>query len=145
MSYADINRVVLVGRLTRDPELRTLPSGRTVCGLRIACNAVRKDGDVYQERPNYFDICVFGAQGENVERYVPAWPSRVAWIGASGKPPTATGSRPSASSPMPFNSSTRPQKQCAARMKTMTRLTRTTQRRMTRRDGRARSEDSTNA
>jgi hypothetical protein len=44
-----------------------------------------------------------------------------------------------------FNSSTRPQKQCAARMKTMTRLTRTTQRRMTRRDGRARSEDSTNA
>lgn len=70
MSYADINRVVLVGRLTRDPELRALPSGSTVCGLRIACNGVRKDGDVYQERPNYFDVSVFGAHGENVERYL---------------------------------------------------------------------------
>jgi single-strand DNA-binding protein len=80
MSYADINRVVLVGRLTHDPELRTLPSDRTVCGLRIACNAVREDGDVYQERPNYFDICVFGAQGENVERYLHKG-SRVALAG----------------------------------------------------------------
>ncbi len=38
MSYFTINRVVLVGRLTRDPELRSLPSGDSVCGLRIACN-----------------------------------------------------------------------------------------------------------
>jgi single-strand DNA-binding protein len=80
MSYADINRVVLVGRLTRDPELRALPSGSTVCGLRIACNGVRKDGDVYQERPNYFDVYVFGAQGENVERYLHK-SSRVALAG----------------------------------------------------------------
>ncbi len=62
MSYADINRVVLVGRLTRDPELRTLPSGGTVCGLRIACNG--------QERPNYFNVSVFGALGENVKRFL---------------------------------------------------------------------------
>jgi single-strand DNA-binding protein len=70
MSYSDINRVVLVGRLTRDPELRALPSGHSVCNLRLACNGVRKDGDVYQERPNYFDVSAFGAQGENVDRYM---------------------------------------------------------------------------
>jgi single-strand DNA-binding protein len=70
MSYANTNRVILVGRLTRDPELRALPSGSTVCSLRVACNGLRKDGEVYQERPNYFDVSVFGPQGENVERYL---------------------------------------------------------------------------
>lgn len=68
MPHADINRVVLVGRLTRDPQLRGLPSGAKVCGLRIACNSVRKDGDVFRERPHFFDVCVFGAEGENVGR-----------------------------------------------------------------------------
>lgn len=70
MSYANTNRVILVGRLTRDPELRALPSGNAVCSLRVACNGLRKDGDGYQERPNYFDVSVFGGQGENVERYL---------------------------------------------------------------------------
>ncbi len=70
MSYSDINHVVLIGRLTRDPELRALPSGSSVCSLRVACNGLRKDGDSYQERPNYFDVSVFGGQGENVERYL---------------------------------------------------------------------------
>jgi single-strand DNA-binding protein len=70
MSYANTNRVILVGRLTRDPELRALSSGGAVCSLRVACNGVRKDGEVYQERPNYFDVSVFGGQGENVERYL---------------------------------------------------------------------------
>lgn len=70
MSYSDTNRVVLVGRLTRDPELRALPSGQSVCGLRLACNGLRKEGDAYEERPNFFDISVFGAQGENVDRYL---------------------------------------------------------------------------
>lgn len=65
MSFPDINRVILIGRLTRDPVLRVLPSGGNVCGLRIACNGVRKDGG---ERPSYFDVSVFGAQAENIER-----------------------------------------------------------------------------
>lgn len=71
MSYSNINRVVLVGRLTRDPELRATTSGASVCGLRIACNGVRRDpeGD-YHERPNFFDVSVFGAQGESVHRYM---------------------------------------------------------------------------
>ena len=43
MSSFSINRVVLVGRLTRDPELRSLPSGASVCSLRVACNSSRRD------------------------------------------------------------------------------------------------------
>jgi single-strand DNA-binding protein len=70
MSYSDINSVVLIGRLTRDPELRALASGNSVCSLRIACNGIRKDGDAYVERPNFFDVSVFGSQGENVDRYL---------------------------------------------------------------------------
>jgi single-strand DNA-binding protein len=71
MSYFAINRVVLVGRLTRDPELRALPSGTSVCGLRIACNASYKDADgELVERPNYFDVSAYGAAGESVSRYM---------------------------------------------------------------------------
>jgi single-strand DNA-binding protein len=70
MSYSSINRVVLVGRLTRDPELSALPSGRSVCDLRIACSSVKRENDgEYAERPNYFDVSVFGAQAESVQRY----------------------------------------------------------------------------
>lgn len=71
MSYFSINRVVLVGRLTRDPELRGLPSGVSVCGLRIACSSSRKDaeGD-YREKPNFFDVSVYGSSAESVSRYM---------------------------------------------------------------------------
>lgn len=71
MSYSNINRVVLVGRLTSDPELRALPSGSTVCGLRLACNTTRKnsEGD-YAEKPNFFSVSVFGPAGESVHRYM---------------------------------------------------------------------------
>jgi len=71
MSYFTINRVVLVGRLTRDPELRALPSGTSVCGLRIACNSSHRDADgEFIERPNYFDVSVYGTPGESVSRYM---------------------------------------------------------------------------
>jgi single-strand DNA-binding protein len=71
MSYADINHVVLVGRLTHDPELRELASGRSVSNLRIACNGIRRDaeGD-YQERPHFFDVGTFGGQAETICRYL---------------------------------------------------------------------------
>jgi single-strand DNA-binding protein len=71
MSYSNINRVVLVGRLTSDPELRALPSGSSVCGLRVACNTTRKnsEGD-YTEKPNFFSVSVFGNAGESVHRYM---------------------------------------------------------------------------
>jgi single-strand DNA-binding protein len=70
MSGFTINRVVLIGRLTKDPELRTLPSGSSVCSLRVACNASRKDGEGgYHEKPNYFDVSAFGGAAESVSRY----------------------------------------------------------------------------
>jgi single-strand DNA-binding protein len=71
MSYFSINRVVLVGRLTRDPELRALPSGVNVSSLRIACNSSRRDRDGgYSERPNYFDVSVYGPSAESVNRFM---------------------------------------------------------------------------
>jgi single-strand DNA-binding protein len=71
MAYFSINRVVLVGRLTRDPELRGLPSGVSVCGLRIACSSARKDAEgEYHERPNFFDVSVYGGSAESVNRYM---------------------------------------------------------------------------
>jgi single-strand DNA-binding protein len=69
---ANINRVVLVGNLTRDPELRHTPSGTAVCSLRLAVNTRRKDGasGEWTEKPNYFDITVWGNQGENCAQYL---------------------------------------------------------------------------
>ena len=71
MPSFNVNRVVLIGRLTRDPELRSTTSGTCVASLRLACNSSRKDADgEYQERPNYFDVSVFGNTAENVEHYL---------------------------------------------------------------------------
>ena len=71
MAATNINRVVLTGNLTRDPELRNTPSGTSVCGLRIACNTRRKDGSgQWVDKPNYFDVTVWGAQGENCAQYL---------------------------------------------------------------------------
>jgi single-strand DNA-binding protein len=69
---ANINRVVLVGNLTRDPELRHTPSGMAVCSLRLAVNTRRKDAasGEWTEKPNYFDITVWGNQGESCAQYL---------------------------------------------------------------------------
>ena len=69
---ANINRVVLLGNLTRDPELRHTPSGTAVCSLRLAVNTRRKDGATgeWTEKPNYFDVTVWGNQGENCAQYL---------------------------------------------------------------------------
>jgi single-strand DNA-binding protein len=71
MAATNINRVVMTGNLTRDPELRSTPSGTSVCSLRVACNTRRKDasGD-WVDKPNYFDVTVWGAQGENCANYL---------------------------------------------------------------------------
>ena len=69
---ATINSVVVVGNLTRDPELRHTPSGMAVCSLRVAVNTRRKDAATgeWGEKPNYFDVTVWGQQGENCAQYL---------------------------------------------------------------------------
>jgi single-strand DNA-binding protein len=69
---ATINRVVLVGRLTRDPELRSTSNGTSVCRMRIACSTSRRNKDTGEldERPNYFDVSAFGASGEACARFL---------------------------------------------------------------------------
>lgn len=72
MAATNINRVVLTGNLTADPELRSLPSGTSVCSMRIACNTRRKNNSTgeWEDKPNYFNITVWGAQGENAARFL---------------------------------------------------------------------------
>ena len=67
-----INRVVLVGNLTRDPELRQMPNGNSVCSLGLAVNDRVKDKSTgeWTDYANFFDIDVFGAQGENCSRFL---------------------------------------------------------------------------
>ena len=68
---ANINRVVLVGNLTRDPELRHTPGGTPVCSLRIAVNSRRRDeSGQWVDKPNYFDVSVFGNQAESCAQYL---------------------------------------------------------------------------
>jgi single-strand DNA-binding protein len=72
VAASNINRVIITGNLTADPELRSLPSGTSVCKLRVAVNTRRKDGQSgeWRDFPNYFDVTVWGAQGENCSKYL---------------------------------------------------------------------------
>ena len=68
---ANINRVVLVGNLTKDPELRHTPSGTAVCKLRLAVNTRQKDPQGnWGDKPNYFDVTVWGNQGESCAQFL---------------------------------------------------------------------------
>ncbi|MBK5229909.1 MAG: single-stranded DNA-binding protein [Thermoleophilia bacterium] len=68
----NINRVIITGNLTSDPDLNTLPSGTSVCELRVAVNGRRKDQESGQwvDKPNYFTVKVWGPQGENAAKYL---------------------------------------------------------------------------
>ncbi len=68
---ADLNRVTLVGRLTRDPELRRTPSGDPICSIRLAVSSRGRDeGGNWTDKPNYFDVTVFGRQAETASTYL---------------------------------------------------------------------------
>lgn len=68
---ADLNRVTLVGRLTRDPELRHSGGGDPICSMRLAVSS-RSRGDTgeWGDRSNYFDVTVFGRQAETASTYL---------------------------------------------------------------------------
>ena len=72
MAATNINRVILTGNLTRDPELRATGGGLAICALRIATNTRRKDNQTgeWVDKPNYFDVTIFGRQGENAAQYL---------------------------------------------------------------------------
>jgi single-strand DNA-binding protein len=67
----DINRVTLVGRLTREPELRHLPSGSPVLELGLAVNGRQKDdAGNWVDKPNFFDVKVYGNQAEMLSQHL---------------------------------------------------------------------------
>ena len=79
---ADLNRVTLVGRLTRDPELRQLPSGDGICSIRLAVSSrSRTEDGSWGDKSNYFDVTVFGRQAETAVQYL----SKGRRIGVDGR------------------------------------------------------------
>lgn len=68
---ANINRVIITGNLTRDPEMQSTSGGTEICRLGVAVNQRRKDqGGNWIDEPNFFDVTVFGAQGQNCANYL---------------------------------------------------------------------------
>jgi single-strand DNA-binding protein len=68
---ADLNRVTLVGRLTRDPELRHTAGGDAVCSMRLAVSSrARDENGQWGDKSNYFDVVVFGRQAETASNYL---------------------------------------------------------------------------
>ena len=83
MAATNINRVIITGNLTRDPELRALPSGSSVCELRIACNTRRKNGSTgeWEDKANYLDVTVFGGRAEAAVQHL----SKGSPVGVEGR------------------------------------------------------------
>jgi len=66
----DTNLVVLIGRLTRDAELKYTQGGMPVCKFSIAVNKSKKNGDTWEDVANFFDIVLWGKQGETLNQYL---------------------------------------------------------------------------
>ncbi len=67
---ASFNKVILLGNLTRDPEVRYTPNGIAVASFAIAVNRKYKQGDETKEEVSYIDIVVFGKQAESCGQYI---------------------------------------------------------------------------
>jgi single-strand DNA-binding protein len=76
-----MNSINLIGNLTRDPELRSLPSGTSVCKMRLAVNTRRKVDGEWVDKANYFDVSAFGGRGESSAEYL----SKGSRVGVSGR------------------------------------------------------------
>jgi single-strand DNA-binding protein len=66
----DINQVVLVGRLTREAELKYTGGGTAICKFSIAVNRSRKSGEGWTDEAHFFDIVLWGRQGEAISKYL---------------------------------------------------------------------------
>ena len=67
---ASYNKVILMGNLTRDPEVRFTPQGTPVANFSVAVNRKYKQGDELKEEVGFFDVVVFGKQAENCGQYL---------------------------------------------------------------------------
>ncbi len=67
---ADINVVVLVGRLTRDCELRSTPQGTSICRFSVAVNRRKRTGDKWEDEVSYFDVVLWGKSAETLSSYL---------------------------------------------------------------------------
>lgn len=66
----NLNRVILTGNLTRDPELRSTTGGTSVAELGVAVNEREKVNGEWRERANFFNVTVWGSQAENAAKYL---------------------------------------------------------------------------
>jgi len=64
------NKVILMGNLTKDPEIRYTPSGTAVTTLALAVNRRYKQGDEMKDEVCFIDVVVFGKQAENSGQYL---------------------------------------------------------------------------
>ncbi len=70
-NYMYLNKALIIGNLTRDPELKSLPSGIKICSFSVATNRVWKDKNgAKQESADYHNVVVFGRQAETVAQYM---------------------------------------------------------------------------
>ena len=67
---ADLNHVTLIGRLTRDAELKYTPGGLAISSFSIAVNRRRKNGDQWVDEVSYFDINLYGKPAESLKQYL---------------------------------------------------------------------------
>ena len=66
----DINEVILIGRLTRDAELKHTNAGLAVSNFSIAVNRQKKNGDNYEDKVCFFDMALFGKRAESLNQYL---------------------------------------------------------------------------
>ena len=67
---ADLSIAVLVGRLTRDAELKYTNSGQAVCHFSVATGSRRKKGDQWVDEASFWDVDLWGKQGESINQYL---------------------------------------------------------------------------
>ena len=64
------NKIILIGNLTRDPEVRYTPQGTSVCNFGIAVNRKYKQGDELKEEVTFINVVVFGKQADTCGQYL---------------------------------------------------------------------------